>query len=80
VYASEMAQNFWTAIDAWTACFVVTILVSLLTLARDEKDLVGLVYSVTPRIESSEYAWYLQPKIIGVLVLAVVTALNVAFW
>src|SRR5256885_8050592 len=25
-YPSEMAQNFWTAIDAWTVCFVVTIL------------------------------------------------------
>src|SRR3954451_5865440 len=24
-YPSEMAQNFWTAIFAWTACFVVTI-------------------------------------------------------
>ena len=27
-YPSEMAQNFWTAIDAWTVCFVVTIVVS----------------------------------------------------
>ena len=24
-YPSEMAQNFWTAIWAWTTCFVVTI-------------------------------------------------------
>ena len=28
-----MAQNFWTAIFAWTACFVVTIVVSLVTQA-----------------------------------------------
>ena len=28
-YPSEMAQNFWTAIWAWSGCFVVTILVSL---------------------------------------------------
>ena len=28
-YPSEMAQNFWTAIYAWTACFIVTILISL---------------------------------------------------
>ena len=27
-YPSEMAQNFWTAIVAWTTCFVVTIVVS----------------------------------------------------
>ena len=33
-YPSEMAQNFWTAIFAWTTCFVVTILVSLVTSPR----------------------------------------------
>ena len=30
-YPSEMAQNFWTAIFAWTACFVATIVISLRT-------------------------------------------------
>src|SRR6266480_1466297 len=43
IYPSQMAQNFWTAIFAWSTCFVVTILVSLITRARDEKELVGLV-------------------------------------
>ena len=33
-YPSEMAQNFWTAIFAWTVCFVVTIVVSLVTRPR----------------------------------------------
>jgi solute:Na+ symporter, SSS family len=80
VYASEMAQNFWTAIFAWSTCFVVTILVSLATRAREEKDLVGLVYSVTPRIDDSAAAWYLQPKVLGALVLGAVVVLNAAFW
>jgi len=31
LYPSEMAQNFWTAIWAWTACFSATVVVSLLT-------------------------------------------------
>src|SRR6516225_7574061 len=31
IYPSEMAQNFWTAIFAWTACFVITIVISLVT-------------------------------------------------
>jgi len=48
-YPSEMAQNFWTAIFAWTTCFLVTIFVSLLTKAPEESKLVGLVYSLTPR-------------------------------
>ena len=30
-YPSEMAQNFWTAIFAWTTCLLVTIFVSLFT-------------------------------------------------
>ena len=36
-YPSEMAQNFWTAIWAWTTSFVVTILISLVTRPRDER-------------------------------------------
>src|SRR5262249_3226942 len=31
LYPSEMAQNFWTAIFAWTTCFTMTILISLAT-------------------------------------------------
>ena len=49
IYPSEMAQNFWTAIYAWTTCFVITIVVSLLTRAHEEKELAGLVYSLTER-------------------------------
>jgi SSS family solute:Na+ symporter len=30
-YPSEMAQNFWTAIMAWSACFLATIGISLAT-------------------------------------------------
>lgn len=48
-YPGEMAQNFWAAIYAWTTCFLVTILVSLGTRPRPESELVGLVYSLTPR-------------------------------
>ena len=49
IYPSEMAQNFWTAIFAWTTCFVVTIVVSLFTRPRPDEELVGLVYSLTAR-------------------------------
>jgi SSS family solute:Na+ symporter len=79
-YPSEMAQNFWTAIWAFTACFVVTIGVSLLTRPRPEKELVGLVYSLTPRPSEAEHAWYARPAAIGVAVLAVTLLLNFAFW
>jgi solute:Na+ symporter, SSS family len=80
IYVSEMAQNFWTAIYAWSSCFIVTILVSLATRARDERELAGLVYSLTPRIDDSTAAWYLRPKLLGALVLGAVLTLNIVFW
>ena len=43
-----MAQNFWTAIWAWTVCFVVTIAVSLATSPKPDEELKGLVYGLTP--------------------------------
>ncbi len=80
IYPSEMAQNFWTAIFAWTACFVVTIVVSLITRARDEKELVGLVYSLTPRPKEEHLPWYQRPAVLGVIVLLMTLVLNIIFW
>ena len=80
VYPSEMAQNFWTAIWAWTTCFVVTILVSLMTRPRDEKDLVGLVHSLTARPSEENVPWFKRPAILGALVLAMTLLLNLVFW
>jgi solute:Na+ symporter, SSS family len=80
VYPSEMAQNFWTAIWAWTTCFIITILVSLVTKPRDEKDLVGLVHSLTPRPSEENVPWFKRPAILGALVLAMTLLLNLVFW
>ena len=79
-YPSEMAQNFWTAIWAWTVCFLVTIAVSLLTHAPDETQLKGLVYSLTERITSEDLPWYERPAVLGCIVLGIVLLLNVVFW
>src|SRR6478609_5896224 len=57
-YPSEMAQNFWTVIDAFVVCLVVTIVVSLLTRPRDDHDLAGLVYSLTERPRDAGLDWY----------------------
>ena len=78
-YPSEMAQNFWTAIWAWTACFVVTIAVSLVTRPHDETGLVGLVYSLTPKINGKDGPWYGNPLVLGAIVLAGAVVLNVIF-
>ena len=49
IYPSDMAQNFWTAIFAFSVNLIVTALVSLMTTPRPEPELVGLVYSLTPK-------------------------------
>jgi solute:Na+ symporter, SSS family len=79
-YPSEMAQNFWTAIYAWTTCFVVTILVSLVTRAPEESKLVGLVYSLTPRPEEEPLPWYSRPASLAVMVIVGTVLLNIIFW
>ena len=78
-YPSEMAQNFWTAIWAWSACFVVTIAVSLVTRPHDEAQLAGLVYSLTPKIGGDKGPWYGSPVILGAIVLTATVILNIIF-
>jgi SSS family solute:Na+ symporter len=79
-YPSEMAQNFWTAIYAWTTCFLVTILVSLLTKPRPADELRGLVYSLTERPRDVGLSWYQRPATLAIIVLAFTLVLNVVFF
>jgi SSS family solute:Na+ symporter len=79
VYPSEMAQNFWTAIFAWTACMMVTVGVSLLTRPHPEDSLRGLVYSLTPRIRSEAASIWFSPLSIGAGVLVLTLCLNIVF-
>jgi len=78
-YPSELAQTFWTAIVAWVTCFVVTILVSLVTRPRAEVELKGLVYSLTPRQVDTEHVWWKRPLTLGIAVLALTVVLNFVF-
>ncbi|HEX2971818.1 MAG TPA: sodium:solute symporter family protein [Tepidisphaeraceae bacterium] len=79
-YPSEMAQNFWTAIWAWSTCFVVTVLVSLATRPRVEAELSGLVYSLTPRPRDVTLRWYQRPASLAIIVLLLTLVLNLVFW
>ena len=78
-YPSEMAQNFWTAIWAWVVCFLVTIVVSLMTRPRKEEELAGLVYSLTERPSERETAWYQRPAYQGLIVIGLAVLLNFVF-
>jgi SSS family solute:Na+ symporter len=80
-YPSEMAQNFWSAIFAWTACFVATIVISLATRRnKSDEELKGLVYSLTPRQKDGDMPWFKRPATLGVIVLALALVLNIIFW
>ncbi len=77
-FPSVMAQNFWIAIFAWTTCFLMTILVSLVTRPRPEKELEGLVYGLTKLGHDEGVSWYKRPAPVAVCVAVFLIILN--FW
>jgi SSS family solute:Na+ symporter len=78
-YPSDMAQNFWGAIAAWTTCFVVTAVLSMITTPKAEADLRGLVYGLTAH-DVGEQVWYRRPGILAVGILGLTFGLNILFW
>jgi SSS family solute:Na+ symporter len=78
-YPSDMAQNFWTAIFAFSVNLVVTIVVSLATKPREETELVGLVYSLTPKPAEGHLSWYQKPATLAIAVIAILIVLNLVF-
>ena len=79
-FRSEMGQNFYMAIAAFVACFLLTVGISLATRpTRSDAELKGLVYSLTPRVTEHVGAWYTRPVWVGAIVLAATLALNLLF-
>ena len=80
-FSSGMGQALTIAVVAWVVCFVMTVLISLFTAPKDEKTLVGLVYSLTPRNKGSgAVPWYSQPWILGSIVLTMTLIFNWIFF
>ncbi|HTP81206.1 MAG TPA: sodium:solute symporter family protein [Bacteroidota bacterium] len=78
-YASEMGANFYQAWWAWLTDFVVSILVSLVTMPKPEAELQGLVYGLKPAGEK-ETKFLRRPEVWGSLALVVMVILNLIFW
>ena len=78
-YPSDMAQNFWTAIFAFTVNLVITVAISLVTQPRPEPELVGLVYSLTPKPIEHHLEWYQKPITLAGAVLVLLVILNLVF-
>ena len=74
-YGSDMSANFYGAICAWIACFVVTAVVSAGTSRKPEQELRGLVYSRTDGHGGVRKTW-----IFAALIAMALVALNVIFY
>ncbi|MCK4879706.1 MAG: sodium:solute symporter family protein [Bacteroidales bacterium] len=80
-YPSEMAQNFWTAIYAFSTALILTFVITLLTKKlKTDDDLKGLVYSLTPRIKDDSKYWYQKPGVLAVIIGAMAIVLSIIFW
>ena len=79
-FPSSMAQNFWIAIIAFAICFVVTVIVSMMTQPKPVSDLHNLVYGVTEIPHEGKAPWYKRPGPLAVIVLAVLVVFNILFW
>ncbi|TAL68741.1 MAG: Na+/galactose cotransporter [Bacteroidetes bacterium] len=81
-YPVEMAQNFWTAIIAFTVSASVTVgLTFMTTQKKSDEELKGLVYSLTPReLSDSHLPWYQRPAGLAILVGVISIVLTIMFW
>ncbi len=79
-FKTTMAQNFWLSLIAWIACFLMTILVSLMTAPKPVSELKSLVWGVTDvKLEEHDRAWWEKPAILAVIVAVLCIALNIYF-
>ncbi len=78
--SSTMAQNFVIAICTFTACFVVTVGVSLMTRPKPVSELQNLVYGVTKIPYEPGLPWYKRPGLLAIIVAAALLVLNLIFW
>jgi len=79
-FPSTMAQNFWIAIFAWLACFLVTLAVSAMSRPRPVEELRGLVYGLTATPKDDARNWYERPLPLAGVVGLILLALNLWFW
>ena len=78
-YPSDMAQNFYGAIYAFSANFIITIIVSLFTKPKPDSELVGLVRSLTKMPSHAHLPWWKRPEALAIAVLVGAIALNIFF-
>jgi SSS family solute:Na+ symporter len=79
-FFSGTSQAFNIAWISFVVCFVVTTLVSFVTKPKPENELVGLVYSLTPRQRDNNRVWYKNPLWLAAIVIAITLFFNILFY
>ncbi len=79
-FYSGTSQAFTIAWISFIVCFIVTALISLATKPKSNEELVGLVYSLTPKQYNKSKVWYKNPLWLGMLVLLVTIIFNIIFF
>ncbi|MDQ6641832.1 MAG: sodium:solute symporter family protein [Actinomycetota bacterium] len=82
---SGQGASFAAAGAAFVVDVLVSVLVTIVTRPREESELRGLVYSLTPRADFHDagegvVAWYQQPTKLAGIGLVMVIVLNIIFW
>ena len=77
---SDMSHNLWRAWLAWLICFVLTIVISLFTKPKDDKELVGLVKGLTTEVALETQPLYKRPGFIAIIAFVIFLILNIYFW
>jgi SSS family solute:Na+ symporter len=80
-YPVEMAQNFWTAIIAFTVATLLMVIISLLSKrTKSDAELDGLVYSMTKKLDDYGVVWFNRPWFIALIVGIIMIVLSILFW
>jgi SSS family solute:Na+ symporter len=79
-YAKDMAENMFRALWSAIICAVVTVVVSLLTEPKPEKELAGLVYGCTDIPSEGHLALHQRPIFWAGIVAGVFVILQIIFW
>jgi SSS family solute:Na+ symporter len=77
---SDMSNNLWRAWWAWLICFVLTIVISMVTKAKSDEELVGLVKGLTKEVREEAHPFYQRPGFIAIIAFVIVLLLNIYFW
>jgi len=78
--ARDMEENMYRALWSWIVCVIVTVVVSLVTAPKPDKELVGLVYGVTEIPQEGDMALWQRPIFWAVVVAVVFVIFNILVW